>query len=109
MRAEQYESIIECLLELIRLQSQTINDLKVLREIQAKTRTQKREDSKLQVFMDVFDGLYGDNGNDVGEKNFVLELIKTGKFTEDEAYNYLKKAVQFAQIYERKTGVYAKA
>ena len=42
-------------------------------------------------------------------KNFINELVKTGKFTEDEARNYLKKAMQNGQIYERKSGFYAKA
>jgi serine/threonine protein phosphatase PrpC len=109
MRADEYESVIECLIELIRLQNKRINQFQLLETRNQQRRSQKPGDSKLQVFMDVFDGLYGDNGSDVEEKNFVYELVKTGKFTEDEAYNYLKKAVQFAQIYERKTGVYAKA
>ena len=67
------------------------------------------EVSKLKIFMDVFNGLSGEDKNDVEEKNFVYELVKTGKFTEDEATSYLKKAMQNGQIYERKTGFYAKA
>jgi replicative DNA helicase Mcm len=67
------------------------------------------EVSKLKVFMDVFNGLSGEDKNDVEEKNFVYELVKTGKFTEDEATSYIKKAMQNGQIYERKSGFYAKA
>ena len=67
------------------------------------------EVSKLKVFMDVFHGLSGEDKNDVEEKNFVYELVKTGKFNEDEATVYIKKAMQNGQIYERKTGFYAKA
>src|SRR5215207_4251385 len=67
------------------------------------------EISKLKVFMDIFNGLSGEDKNDVEERNFVYELVKTGKFTEDEATSYIKKAMQNGQIYERKTGFYAKA
>ena len=49
------------------------------------------------------------NKNDVEEKNFLYELIKICKFTENEAYEYRKKAMINGQIYERKTGVYSKA
>ncbi len=67
------------------------------------------EVSKLKAFMDVFNGLSGEDKNDVEEKIFVHELVKTGKFTEDDANSYIKKAMQNGQIYERKTGFYAKA
>src|SRR5919198_4621291 len=67
------------------------------------------EVSKLKVFIEIFMALSGQDRNDVEEKNFINELIKTGKFTEDEARNYLKKAMQNGQIYERKSGFYAKA
>jgi replicative DNA helicase Mcm len=67
------------------------------------------EVSKLKMFIEVFTALSGQDRNDVEEKNFINELIKTGKFTEDEARNYLKKAMQNGQIYERKSGFYAKA
>ena len=67
------------------------------------------EVSKLKMFIEIFTALSGQDRNDVEEKNFINELIKTGKFTEDEARNYLKKAMQNGQIYERKSGFYAKA
>jgi replicative DNA helicase Mcm len=67
------------------------------------------EVSKLKMFIEIFTALSGQDRNDVEEKNFINELVKTGKFTEDEARNYLKKAMQNGQIYERKSGFYAKA
>ena len=67
------------------------------------------EISKLKVFMEVFNALSGQDKNDVEEKNFINELAKTGKFTEEEARTFIKKAMQNGQIYERKSGFYAKA
>src|SRR6476620_3338944 len=49
------------------------------------------EVSKMQLFMDVMKSLEGDEKRPVEEKAFVKELIKTDKFTEDEARKYLKK------------------
>lgn len=67
------------------------------------------ETSKLKTFTDVFNGLSGEDKNDVEEKNFINELVKTGKFTEDEAKEFIRKAMQNGQIYERRAGFYAKA
>jgi replicative DNA helicase Mcm len=67
------------------------------------------ETSKLKTFTDVFNGLSGEDKNDVEEKNFIDELVKTGKFTEDEAKDFIRKAMQNGQIYERRAGFYAKA
>ena len=67
------------------------------------------EISKLKVFMEVYNALSGQDKNDVEEKNFINELAKTGKFTEEEARTFIKKAMQNGQIYERKPGFYAKA
>lgn len=67
------------------------------------------EISKLKLFMEVFNGISGQDKNDVEEKNFINELVKTGKFSEDEARTYMKKAMQNGQIYERRSGFYAKA
>ena len=50
------------------------------------------EISKLKLFMEVFNGISGQDKNDVEEKNFINELVKTGKFSEDEARTYIKKA-----------------
>ena len=67
------------------------------------------EISKLKLFMEIFSALSGQDKNDVEEKNFINELIKTGKFSEEEAKIYVKKAMQNGQIYERRSGFYAKA
>jgi replicative DNA helicase Mcm len=67
------------------------------------------EVSKLKIFIEVFSALSGQDRNEVSERNFIEELIRTTKFTEDEARTYIKKAMQNGQIYERKAGFYAKA
>src|SRR6476620_1229535 len=67
------------------------------------------EISKLKLFMEVFNGISGQDKNDVEEKNFINELVKTGKFSEDEARTYIKKAMQNGQIYERRSGFYSNA
>jgi replicative DNA helicase Mcm len=67
------------------------------------------EISKLKLFMEIFSALSGQDKNDVEEKNFINELIKSGKFSEEEAKIYIKKAMQNGQIYERRSGFYAKA
>jgi replicative DNA helicase Mcm len=64
--------------------------------------------SKLKIFNDVFRGLVGEDRNEVEEKNFINELVKTGKFTEDEAKQYLGKAKQSGDIYETRLGFYVK-
>jgi replicative DNA helicase Mcm len=66
------------------------------------------EISKLKLFMEIFNALSGADKNDVEENNFINELIKTGKFSEEEAKTYIMKAMQNGQIYERKSGFYAK-
>src|SRR5689334_18477563 len=67
------------------------------------------EVSKLKIFIEIFNALSGQDRNEVSERNFIEELIRTTKFTEDEARTYIKKAMQNGQIYERKAGFYAKA
>src|SRR6476619_4934558 len=67
------------------------------------------EISKLKIFMEIFNALSGQDRNDVSENNFISELVKTGKFTEDDARIYIRKAMQNGQIYERRSGFYAKA
>jgi len=64
------------------------------------------EVSKLQLFMDVLKSLEGDSKTPVEEKLFVKELIKTGKFTEEEARNFIRRMLREASIYESKPGHY---
>ena len=67
------------------------------------------EISKLKLFMEIFNALSGQDKNDVEEKSFIQELTQTGRFSEDDAKNFINKAMQNGQIYERKSGYYAKA
>jgi replicative DNA helicase Mcm len=67
------------------------------------------EISKLKLFMEIFSSLSGEDKNDVEENVFIGELEKTGKFTESDARNFIKKAMNDGQIYERKPGYYSKA
>jgi replicative DNA helicase Mcm len=64
------------------------------------------EVSKLQLFMDVLKSLEGDSKTPVEEKLFVKELTKTGKFTEEEARNFVRRMLREASIYESKPGHY---
>jgi DNA replicative helicase MCM subunit Mcm2 (Cdc46/Mcm family)/intein/homing endonuclease len=64
------------------------------------------EVSKLQLFMDVLRSLEGDTKTAVEEKLFVKELAKTGKFTEEEARNFIRRMLREASIYESKPGHY---
>ena len=66
----------------------------------------RSEISKMQLFMDILKSLEGDPKSPVEEKLFVKELAKTGKFTEDEAYGYIRKLARESAIYESKTGHY---
>jgi replicative DNA helicase Mcm len=64
------------------------------------------EVSKMQLFMDVMKSLEGDEKRPVEEKTFVKELVKTGKFIEEEARKYIKKLQRESAIYESKPGHY---
>lgn len=62
--------------------------------------------SKMQLFMDVLKSLEGDNKIPVEEKLFITELVKSDKFTEDEARKYLRRMQREASIYESRPGHY---
>ena len=64
------------------------------------------EVSKMQLFMDVLKSLEGDNKSPVEEKLFITELVKSSKFTEEEARNYLRRMLREASIYESRPGHY---
>ncbi len=66
----------------------------------------RSEVSKMQLFMDVLKSLEGDNKIAVEEREFVKELEKTEKFTEEEARNYIRRMLREASIYESKPGHY---
>ncbi len=66
----------------------------------------RSEITKLQLFMDVLKSLEGEPKQPVEEKLFMTELVKTEKFTEEEARRYLRKMLTEASIYESKPGHY---
>ena len=63
-------------------------------------------DQKLRLFIDIYRALAGDDRYDVKKDNLIDELVNTGKFTEQEALVYIKKAQQYGLIFERKEGLY---
>ena len=65
--------------------------------------------SKEKTFMELFRGLAGDENNDVEDKVLVDELVKTGKFSDEEARKYIQKFNREGQIFERRSGFWAKA
>ncbi|MFQ5921094.1 MAG: ATPase, partial [Nitrososphaerales archaeon] len=64
------------------------------------------ERSKMQLFFDIFNSLSGAEKEAVEEKKLVEELVKTGKFTEDEARQLITKATREGIIYETSPGSY---
>ena len=66
----------------------------------------RSEISKMQLFMDVLKGMEGDNKVSVDERRLVDELVKTEKFTEEDAHNYIQRMVKEGTIYEPKSGHY---
>ncbi|MFN4336442.1 MAG: minichromosome maintenance protein MCM [Candidatus Nitrosocaldus sp.] len=67
------------------------------------------ERSKMQLFLDVFNALSGKDQNPVEEQALIAELAKTGKFTEDEAREWIRKANAQGIIYEVRQGFYKRA
>ncbi len=67
------------------------------------------EVSKQKLFMEVFNGLAGPDNNEVEDKNLVAELVKTGRFTDEEARVQIGKFNREGRIYERRPGFWAKA
>ena len=67
------------------------------------------EGNKIKSFIEVFNTLTSQGMSDIGTKNFIDELVKTSKFTEDEARTCVKKAMQNGQIFERKAGWLSKS
>jgi replicative DNA helicase Mcm len=65
--------------------------------------------SKEKTFMELFRVLTGAENNDVEDKLLVDELVKTGKFSDEEARKYIQKFNREGQIFERRPGFWAKA
>ena len=64
-------------------------------------------DPKLRLFIEVFRALSGENRDDVEKENLIEELVITGRFTEQDVIEYIKKAQQNGLIFERKLDMYA--
>lgn len=65
--------------------------------------------SKEKTFMEVFRGLTGTENNNVEDKVLIDELVKTTKFSNEEAKKYIQKFNREGQIFERRPGFWAKA
>ncbi|MEM2751391.1 MAG: ATPase, partial [Nitrososphaerales archaeon] len=66
------------------------------------------ERSLLETAIDVFKSLEGPEKNPVEGKRFIEELVKTKKFTQEEAQRMLQTLNRSGQIYEVKPGFYRK-
>jgi len=66
----------------------------------------RSEVSKMQLFMDVMKSLEGEHKTPVDEKQLVEELVKTEKYTDEEAKNFIRKMARDSSIYESKPGHY---
>jgi replicative DNA helicase Mcm len=69
----------------------------------------RSEVTKMQLFMDIFKSLAGDEKKPVDPKILVKELVKSGKFTEEEGYSWIRKMHQSGTIYETRDGHYNRA
>ena len=69
-------------------------------------KTEIELDRKLKLFIDIFRALASENRDDVSKEILILELVNTGKYTEQEALVYIKQAQQYGFIFERKIGMY---
>jgi len=104
VEAEDAERAIFLIESMLRDAGVDVNTGKVdLGVLQGRPRS---EVSKMQLFMDVLKSLEGENKMAVEERLFLKELVKSGKFTEDEARSYLKRMLREASIYESKPGHY---
>ena len=66
----------------------------------------KSEVSKLQMFMEILRTLEGEPKSSVPEQDFVDELVKSDKFSEEQARDYIRRMIRDASIYESKPGHY---
>jgi replicative DNA helicase Mcm len=66
----------------------------------------RSEVSKMQLFMDIMKSLEGDHKTPVEEKQLVEALVKTEKYNDEEAKNFIRKMARDSSIYESKPGHY---
>jgi replicative DNA helicase Mcm len=68
----------------------------------------RSEVSKMGLFMDIMASLEGEHKSPVDEKQLVEELVKTQKFTVEEAKNFIRRMARDSAIYESTPGHYNK-
>jgi replicative DNA helicase Mcm len=78
------------------------NDLGILHQ------KPQSEITRLKKFMDIYNKISGYGKVEVKESHLTKELILSG-FLADETEHYIHRAMQDGQIYECKSGWYAKA
>ena len=66
----------------------------------------RSEISRIQTFMDILKDLEGEQKTPVEEQQFIDHLVKSEKFDEEGAKNYLRKMIRENTIYESKPGYY---
>jgi len=71
--------------------------------LQGKPRNEIR---KIQIFLDVLKDMEGDTKFPVSIIPFITNLVLTGKFTNQEAKDYIKRMLREASIYESKPDHY---
>jgi len=64
------------------------------------------EVSRMQLSMDTLSELEGELKKPVEERILIQEIIKSGKFNEEESRNYIRRMLRNASIYESKPGFY---
>ncbi len=64
------------------------------------------EVTKIQLFMNILQSLEGDHKMPVDERLFVKELVKSEKFTEEQAREYIRRIHKDGTIYESKPNHY---
>lgn len=67
------------------------------------------ETKKLVDFKNTFNALTGPSGLDVNHIELITKLTSVYGYSESDALDMIKKAMQNGQIYERREGFYAKA
>ena len=62
--------------------------------------------SKMQFFFNILKSLEGEEKSPVEYEKLKNEMVKTGRFSEDEAITYIERMSNEARIYESKPGYY---
>ena len=66
------------------------------------------EKGMMETALEIIDKLQGAEGEPVEEKKLIEELIKTGKFTREDAYKIINILLRNGQIYEVRRGFYSR-